>query len=348
MHQATGYTQHGMFYTFPYPGRAPAGFDRAIGASSDREGDLDRLVDCQMVINNTYPTAEQANPTPIPAISASAGVAAEQRKQLDALKRWAQEPELLDHHRFEKTVNMNSTRALFEDKHSPCFFSSLDVNTDPGHLLRLIYHLSRNLHQADPTSVYGYSLPRTDRQEWFEWPTHSQSAEATPHGHLPERHVREEARGERTSEGPSHTRRRERRERVRDARETLTVPPSSRRGAVSGPSPRTDSPHRSTPLPRDGDSSRTTTTYTSAIRQELEELRERFIKQQVELEALKKKATKTCIICYEADIDCVFLECLHMYCCAGCAAECVQDGQTTCSICRKTTPAPGYIKVFMS
>jgi len=340
MHQASGYTQQGMYYTFPYPGQAPAGLHHAMAAGSDRERDLGRLFDRQMAINNACPPTGQALSTAMPSVSASAGAAAKQRKELDTFKRRAQEPEILDHHKFEKTVNMNSTRALFEDTHSPYFFSTLEVNTDPEHLLRLIYHLSRNLHQVDPTSVYGYSLPRSGRQEWFEWP---------PHRHELEPHVREEARGESTNEGSGHARRRERRERARDSHMTSSVPASTRRDAISGPSPRADSPRQRTVVPCRDNSSRTNSLHAPLTHsQELEELRERFIIQQVELEALKQKATKTCIICYEADIDCVFLECLHMYCCTGCAKECVQDGRIVCSICRKTASAPGYVKVFMS
>jgi len=352
MHQASGYTQQGMFFTFPYPGHAPAGFHHGI-TGTNRESDLDVQFDRQMTLDETRPPHQQPRPTTMPTPSASAGDAAVQRSELENFKLFAQEAELLDHHKFEHTVNININRALFDDKHSPCFFSSLAVNTTPEYLLRLIYHLSQQLHQADPTHRYGYRPPRIDERD--RWPL-SRATEATADRHRSERHAPGEYRAERSSEGSSdarqRTRHRERMERIaRD--ETTTAPASSRRGDSSRQPPRPASPQR-TPVPRRDTSSRTTTlppstpSTTPTHHQELEDLRERFITQQVELEALKKKAIKTCTICYEADIDCVFLECLHMYCCAGCAMGCVQDGRSVCSICRRTTRVPGWVKVFMS
>ena len=216
MHQAGGYTQQGMLYTFPYPGPAlAAGFHNGM-AGRMRESDLDDLsgsrnlgqqFDRHMSLNETSPPPEQPHSATMPTPSASAGDAARRRSELENFKLFAQEAELLDHHKFEHTVNVNINRALFDDRHSPCFFSSLAVKSDPEHLLRLIYHLSLKLHQADPTHRYGYRPPRIDERD--RWPL-SQVTEAAAQRRRSERHTPEEYRVERTSEGSSDARQRAR------------------------------------------------------------------------------------------------------------------------------------------
>jgi hypothetical protein len=45
-------------------------------------------------------------------------------------------------------------------------------------------------------------------------------------------------------------------------------------------------------------------------------------------------AGRECVICMEADKDCLFLPCSHMSTCMSCAQSMLQHGQRTCIVCR--------------